>query len=95
MRWAPAWAVGHAGNDEIDAWGILAALRIAGLRAVAGALAISVLAAPVLLFAGDGTTLSGPLRSAQQAGVAMSTMITKMVVKSTVLPSWTMLSLPE
>lgn len=44
--------------------------------AVAGALAISVLAAPVLLFAGDGTTLSGPLRSVQQAGVAMSTMIT-------------------
>lgn len=34
MRWAPAWAVGHAGNDEIDAWGILAALRLAGLRAL-------------------------------------------------------------
>lgn len=44
--------------------------------AVAGALAISIFAAPVLLFAGDGTNLSGPLRSAQQAGVAMSTMIT-------------------
>lgn len=39
-RWAPAWAVGHAGNDEIDAWGILVALRVAGLRALA-ALAIA------------------------------------------------------
>lgn len=34
-RWAPAWAVGHASNDEIDAWGILVALRVAGLRALA------------------------------------------------------------
>ena len=33
-RWAPAWAVGHASNDEIDAWGILVALRVAGLRAL-------------------------------------------------------------
>ena len=33
-RWAPAWAVGHASNDEIDAWGILLALRVAGLRAL-------------------------------------------------------------
>ena len=35
-RWAPAWSVGHASNDEIDAWGILLALRVAGLRALAG-----------------------------------------------------------
>lgn len=35
QRWAPAWAVGHASNDEIDAWGILLALRVAGLRALA------------------------------------------------------------
>lgn len=34
-RWAPAWAVGHASNDEIDAWGILLALRVAGHRALA------------------------------------------------------------
>jgi len=40
-RWAPAWAVAHAGNDEIDAWGILVALRVAGLRAFE-ALALSV-----------------------------------------------------
>jgi ribonuclease HII len=35
QRWAPAWAVGHADNDEVDAWGILLALRVAGLRALA------------------------------------------------------------
>lgn len=34
-RWAPAHAVGHAGPDEIDTFGILAALRLAGMRALA------------------------------------------------------------
>lgn len=34
-RWAPAWAVGHASADEIDAIGILRALRLAGERALA------------------------------------------------------------
>lgn len=34
-RWARAWAVGHAGADEIDAVGIMRALRLAGLRALA------------------------------------------------------------
>jgi ribonuclease HII len=34
-RWAVAWAVGHAGPAEIDAHGIVAALRIAGRRALA------------------------------------------------------------
>ncbi|MGF1653208.1 MAG: ribonuclease HII [Actinomycetales bacterium] len=33
-RWATAWGIGHAGNDEIDRWGILCALRVAGLRAL-------------------------------------------------------------
>jgi ribonuclease HII len=33
-RWAPAYAVGHAGAEEIDAVGILRALRIAGERAL-------------------------------------------------------------
>jgi len=33
-RWALAWGVGHAGNDEIDRWGILCALRVAGMRAL-------------------------------------------------------------
>ncbi len=35
-RWARAWAVGHAEPAEIDAYGILAALRLAGRRALAG-----------------------------------------------------------
>jgi ribonuclease HII len=34
-RWARAWAVGHAEPDEIDAHGIIAALRLAGRRALA------------------------------------------------------------
>lgn len=34
-RWCAAYAVGHAGNDEIDAVGIIAALRLAGRRALA------------------------------------------------------------
>ena len=34
-RWAPAWAVGHAEPEEIDAFGIISALRLAGRRALA------------------------------------------------------------
>nr|WP_268892905.1 ribonuclease HII [Puerhibacterium puerhi] len=34
-RWGVAWAVGHAGPAEIDAHGIVAALRLAGRRALA------------------------------------------------------------
>lgn len=34
-RWGVARAVGHAGPEEIDAYGIIAALRLAGRRAVA------------------------------------------------------------
>jgi ribonuclease HII len=34
-RWSVAWAVGHAGPAEIDAHGIVAALRLAGRRALA------------------------------------------------------------
>jgi ribonuclease HII len=34
-RWAPAHAVGHAEPDEIDRYGIIAALRLAGRRALA------------------------------------------------------------
>jgi ribonuclease HII len=39
-RWADAWGVGHASPAEIDAHGIIAALRLAGQRALA-ALTIS------------------------------------------------------
>ncbi|GAB3058480.1 ribonuclease HII [Intrasporangium mesophilum] len=35
QRWAVAYAVGHAGPDEIDEIGIMAALRLAGMRALA------------------------------------------------------------
>nr|WP_245993393.1 ribonuclease HII [Xylanimonas allomyrinae] len=35
QRWPVAWAVGHAGPAEIDAHGIIAALRLAGRRALA------------------------------------------------------------
>ncbi len=34
-RWALAWAVGHTEPAEIDAIGIIAALRLAGRRALA------------------------------------------------------------
>jgi ribonuclease HII len=34
-RWGVAWAVGHAGPAEIDAHGIVGALRLAGRRALA------------------------------------------------------------
>lgn len=34
-RWVGEYAVGHAGPDEIDAIGIIAALRLAGRRALA------------------------------------------------------------
>jgi ribonuclease HII len=33
-RWAVSWAVGHAEPSEIDAFGILSALRLAGTRAL-------------------------------------------------------------
>lgn len=36
QRWAVAHGVGHATADEIDAIGIMAALRLAGTRALAG-----------------------------------------------------------
>jgi ribonuclease HII len=35
-RWAISHSVGHASPDEIDAFGIIAALRLAGHRALAG-----------------------------------------------------------
>lgn len=36
QRWARAWAVGHASPTEIDEVGIIAALRLAGQRALVG-----------------------------------------------------------
>jgi ribonuclease HII len=34
-RWAPAYAVGHAEPEEVDRYGIIVALRLAGRRALA------------------------------------------------------------
>lgn len=39
-RWARAYAVGHAEPEEIDAYGIIAALRLAGHRALASLAAV-------------------------------------------------------
>jgi ribonuclease HII len=35
QRWAVGYAIGHAGPEEIDRYGIIAALRLAGRRALA------------------------------------------------------------
>lgn len=48
-RWGIARAVGHAGPDEIDALGIIAALRLAGHRALASLGALGVVPDVVLL----------------------------------------------
>jgi ribonuclease HII len=39
-RWARAYAVGHAEPEEVDAYGIIAALRLAGRRALASLTAV-------------------------------------------------------
>jgi ribonuclease HII len=36
QRWVHAWSVAHASSEEIDAIGIIGALRLAGRRAIAG-----------------------------------------------------------
>jgi ribonuclease HII len=55
-RWGVARAVGHAGPDEIDRLGIVAALRLAGCRAVA-ALGVDV---DLVLLDGSHDWLSAP-----------------------------------
>jgi len=55
-RWGVARAVGHAGPDEIDALGIIAALRLAGRRALA-ALELQV---DVVLLDGSHDWLTAP-----------------------------------
>jgi ribonuclease HII len=54
-RWARTWAVGHAAPEEIDRWGIVAALRLAGLRAL-GACGCDI---DVVLLDGSHDWLSG------------------------------------
>lgn len=57
-RWAHAFAIGHASPDEIDAVGIIAALRLAGMRALA---ALPVIPDLVILD-GNHDWLSDPAR---------------------------------
>lgn len=58
QRWAVSWAVGHAGPEEIDRWGIMTALRLAGERA----LATCGVAADLVLLDGNHDWLSHPAR---------------------------------
>lgn len=59
-EWATAWAVGHASAAEIDRYGILAALRLAGERALA-----ELPASPeVILLDGNHDWFHRPLRVA-------------------------------
>lgn len=58
-RWGLARAVGHAENDEIDSLGIIAALRLAGTRALAQVTAV-VGPVDVVLLDGSHDWLSTP-----------------------------------
>jgi ribonuclease HII len=60
-RWALAYAVGHAGPDEVDAVGILAALRLAARRALAQLPAVP----DLLLLDGNHDWFSEPRRDAE------------------------------
>ncbi|GMA31816.1 ribonuclease HII [Litorihabitans aurantiacus] len=59
-RWATACAVGHASPDEIDAVGIIAALRLAGRRALAQVTREVGRAPAVVLLDGNHDWLSTP-----------------------------------
>ncbi len=59
-RWALAGAVGHASPAEIDAVGIIAALRLAGRRAVAEVTAVLGAAPAVVLLDGNHDWYSTP-----------------------------------
>ncbi|WP_456845526.1 ribonuclease HII [Cellulomonas sp. P5_C6] len=61
-RWGVARAVGHASADEIDAIGIIAALRLAGNRALA-AIAATIGPVDVVLLDGSHDWLSRPAQA--------------------------------
>jgi ribonuclease HII len=63
-RWALAWSVGHAEPAEIDRYGIIAALRLAGRRALA-ALPVT---PPCVLLDGSHDWLSPPRLRRSGAG---------------------------
>lgn len=56
--WATAWAVGHATAAEIDRWGIMPALRLAGERALASLAALP----EIVLLDGDHDWFHRPFR---------------------------------
>ena len=59
-RWALAHAVGHASADEIDAVGIIAALRLAGCRAL-GAVSAAGIRPDLVILDGNHDWLTSPL----------------------------------
>jgi ribonuclease HII len=59
QRWAVAHAVGHAGPDEIDAIGIIAALRLAGTRAL-GSIASLGIVPDLVILDGNHDWLTAP-----------------------------------
>ena len=59
-RWAVSHSVGHASPDEIDEFGIIAALRLAGHRALAGLTVVP----DLVLLDGNHDYLSHPVQDA-------------------------------
>jgi ribonuclease HII len=59
-RWAVSHSVGHASPDEIDEFGIIAALRLAGHRALAGLAVVP----DLVLLDGNHDYLSHPVQDA-------------------------------
>lgn len=61
-RWACATAVGHASPAEIDRWGIIGALRVAGQRALLSAWpgSLELLASAVIILDGSHDWFSDP-----------------------------------
>lgn len=61
-RWALAWAVGHAHPHEIDAMGIMAALRLAGNRALEQVRQAAAIVPDLVILDGKHDWLSDPMR---------------------------------
>lgn len=61
-RWALAWAVGHAGPDEIDEIGIMAALRLAGCRALEQIRVATGFGPDLIILDGNHDWLTDPMR---------------------------------
>lgn len=59
--WAVAWGVGHASAAEVDAWGVVGALRLAGHRALAACGAVGGVLPDVVLLDGSHDWLTPPV----------------------------------